>query len=62
VVVAAVDRLIDAGAVRDGEDVVALLCGSGHRETFLSRAQRPATAIRCDLPGLADLLGRLALP
>ncbi|MBX6322532.1 MAG: pyridoxal-phosphate dependent enzyme [Rhodospirillaceae bacterium] len=60
VAAAAVDRLIAGGAIAPDEEVVALLCGSGHRETFVTHMRRPAVAAHCDLAELGALLAGMA--
>jgi threonine synthase len=56
----AVDRLIAAGRIGQGDTVVALICGSGFRETFATLERRPAHRRTIPLDALAETMTRLA--
>lgn len=56
VVPAALDRLLAAGQIRPDETVVALICGGGFRETFLTLERRPLQSRLIQVDALAQVL------
>jgi threonine synthase len=60
VVPAALDRLFRTGRLRHDETVVALLCGGGFRETFLTLERRPLDKATVEPAALAEMLIQLA--
>jgi threonine synthase len=60
VVPAALERLLAAGHIRPDETVVALVCGGGFRETFLTLERRPLQSRLIPANALAQVLVEIA--
>jgi threonine synthase len=60
VVPAAIDQLLASGQIRPDETVVALICGGGFRENFLTLERRPLAKQMVTAHELADTLVRFA--
>lgn len=58
IVVPALDEMVRTGLIERGQQVVALACGSGFRETFVTSAARPHRLERSTLDGLPEALRR----
>jgi threonine synthase len=60
VVPAALDRLLAEGRIRPDETVVALICGGGFRENFVTLERRPLRKHTIDGGKLAEMLLNIA--
>ena len=60
VVPAALDRLLAEGHIHPGETVVALICGGGFRENFVTLERRPLRKQSIDAGELANVLLNIA--
>ncbi len=57
---AGLNRLLDSGSLGTGGTIVALISGSGFRETFLTAARTPSSCQRTGIDGLRHLLAEVA--